>query len=99
MVDAFRIPLLVRQLNLETEEEEDIANVVSNFHKQGHSVISSMRKNDNYTRFDDVMQKHPTDGSPRIFTTKSNETGKYILNNTNVYFEIVKIMFKMCFLF
>nr|XP_022309921.1 uncharacterized protein LOC111115461 [Crassostrea virginica] len=73
VVDAFRIPHLVRQLNLETEEEEDIAKVVSNFHKQGHSVISSMRKNDNYTRFDDVMQKHPTDGSPKIFTTKSNE--------------------------
>ena len=101
VVDAFRIPHLVRQLNLETEEEEDIANVVSNFHKQGHSVISSMRKNDNYTRFDDVMQKHPTDGSPRIFTTKSNENGKYIQNYTNISTEIVKIMFyfKMCSLF
>lgn len=75
IVDAYRIPYLVKQLNVQSDEEEDITNVVSNFHKRRGSFLSGARKEDNYTRFDDVMQNHRPEGSPKIFTVhRSNSS-------------------------
>lgn len=74
IVDAYRIPYLVKQLNVQSEEEGDITNVVSTIHKRRGSFLSGARKEDNYTRFDDVMQNHRPEGSPKIFTVHQSNS-------------------------
>jgi TM2 domain-containing membrane protein YozV len=74
IVDAFKIPQLVRQLNIDREEEEDISNVVSNFHKRKESMTIRGRINESYSRFDDVMQKQNSE-SPTLFTVQRRVNG------------------------